>query len=81
MQPAADLVAAAAKFSSCVQDGHDHFKRGEAGTLVMLLDRDAAPIIFNSHRAVGMDGDNDGIGKTGHHFVDAVIDNFIDQVV
>ena len=81
MQPAADLVATTAKLSARVENGHDDFERGKPGTLVMLFYRNAAPIVFDGHRAVGMNSNGDGIGETGHDFVDAVIDDLINEVV
>src|SRR5579885_1200643 len=81
VQAATDLVAAATELAACVQDGHNHFERGEAGPLVVFRYRDAAPVVLDNHRAVGMNGDGDCIRLTRHHLVDAVVNDFIDQLV
>src|SRR5579885_243537 len=81
VQTTTDFIAAAAKLAARMQYGHDDFQRGEARTLVVLLYRYATPVIFNSDGAIGVNGDFDGVGLTGHHFVNAVIDNFLDQVM
>ncbi len=81
MQATADLVAAAAEFAAGVQDGHHDLQRGHVGPLMMALNGDAAPVIFVGYRAIGVNGHLHSIGKTGHHLVDAVIDDLLDQVM
>src|SRR6185312_4778305 len=81
MQTAADLIASTAKFATCVQDGHDHFECGETRPLVMFFYGDATSIILNCYRAVGMDNDLHRIGIPGHYFINAVIDDFGNEVM
>src|SRR5947209_15250811 len=64
-----------------MQDRHNHFKGGEAGALVVLFDRNAAPVVLDSHGTIGVNRHFDRIGKAGHHLVDAVINDLLDQVV
>src|SRR5579864_5338110 len=64
-----------------MQDGHDHFKRGESGALMMFLYGDAASVVFYSDRTIRVDRNLHCVGIAGHHFVDAIIDNFINQVM
>src|SRR5260370_32882031 len=81
MQPGTDLITAAAKLTAGVQDGHDYFKRRKAGALVMLLYGDTASIVFYSYGTVGVDYNFDRVGIACHHFVGAIVDNFINQVM
>src|SRR5579883_422830 len=81
VQAATDLIAAAAELAARVQDGHDHFERGEAGPLRVFRYRDAAPVVLDGDGFVGMDGDNDGIRFACHNLVDAVVNDFGDEVV
>jgi hypothetical protein len=43
--------------------------------------RDAAAIVFHSNGIIFFDGDFDMRAVAGHGFVDAVVNNFIDQMV
>src|SRR5256885_15631019 len=81
METATDLVATAAKLSARVQNGHHDFEGGKPRALMMLFYRNAAPVILDSHRAVGMDDDGDGVSIARHDFVNTVIDDFINEVV
>ncbi len=47
----------------------------------MFLHGDAAPVIFYDDRTIGVDNNGDGVGDTRHDFVDAVIDDFLDEMV
>jgi len=45
------------------------------------VDRDAAAVVVNGHRAVGVHDDLDVRAIAGESFVDAVVDDLVDQVV
>jgi len=45
------------------------------------INRDAAPIIFDRHAAVSVNGNRDAVAVACQRFVDRVIDYFINQVV
>src|SRR4030042_6618476 len=47
----------------------------------MNVYRDAAPVIHEAHGAIFFKGDDNTVAGAGHGFVDAVIGNFIKQVV
>ncbi len=81
MQAAADLVAWAAELATGVEDGHDDFKGGKAWALAVFFYWDAASVICDDDRSIRVDGNADGVGVTGHDFVDAVVDYFIDEMV
>src|SRR5258708_35600362 len=81
MQAATDLITAAAKLTAGVQDGHDYFKRRKAGALVMLLYGDTASIVFYSYGTVGVDYNFDRVGIACQHFVDTIVDNFINHAI
>src|SRR5260370_16937849 len=81
MQAAADLVAASAKLTAGVQDGHDHFQGREAGALVMFLYGDTASVVFYSDGTISVDRNLDRVGIARHDFVNAIIDDFLNQVM
>src|SRR5260370_8780505 len=81
MQAAADLIAASAKLTAGVQDGHDHFQGREAGALVMFLYRDTASVVFYNDGTISVDRHLDRVGIARHDFVNAIIDDFINQVM
>ena len=81
MQAAGDLVAAAvAELAARVQHGEDDLDRRPA-FLGMDGDRNAAPVIGDGHRVVGVDDHVDAGAVTGERLVDGVVDDLVDQVV
>ena len=86
VQAAGRLIGALFELAAEFQHAHDAFQRRDLaahllGELVVDIDRDAAAIVLDGHRAVGIDGDGDALGETGHGFVDRVVHDFVDQVV
>ncbi len=87
VQAAGDLVGAALllELAPGVQLGHDDLDRRlavEVGVLVAHgLDGDAASVVDDGARPVGLDGDADGGGEAGHRLVDRVVDGLVHQVV
>ena len=60
VQAARDLVGVLVELPAGVQDGHDHLGRRDALALVDV-DRDAAAIVGDGDRAVGVDRDVDPV--------------------
>src|SRR5260370_18381972 len=81
MQAAADLIAATAKLTTGVQDGHDHFQGREAGALVMFLYGNTASVVFYGDGTISVDRNLDRVGIARHDFVNAIIDDFLNQVM
>src|SRR5690348_11765606 len=81
MQTTTDLVATAAEFAASMQDSHDDFQCRETRTLMVLRDRNSASIVRDCDRAIGVNDDGNFIGIACHHFVDAIIDHLLDEVV
>ena len=80
VQTAGDLIAPAAEFASCVQDGIDDLKCGLAG-LGLNVDGDAAAIVGDGDGVALVDGHNDVLAVSGQRLVDRVVDDLIDQMV
>ena len=80
VEAAGDLVAAAAELAARVERGQHRLDGREAGLLV-LADRDAAPVVLDADAAVGVDGDVDAVAEAGHRLVDGVVHDLVDQVV
>ena len=81
VQAAGDLVAAAlAELAAGVQDG-EHDLEGGLVLLLHLRDRDAAAVVDDGDRVVGMDRHRDGVAVARERLVDGVVHNLVDQVV
>ena len=63
-----------------MQDRQDDFRRGSP-FFGMLVDRDAAAVIGDADRLVGMDRDRNIRAMTGQGFVDRVIDDLENHVM
>ena len=60
--------------------GHDHFGGGDP-LLVMNADRDAAAVIRDGGRAVGVERDRDRVAIPGKRLVNRVVDDLIHHMV
>ena len=81
MQTARDLVAATlAELAAGVQDGQ-HDLDGRALLLLHDRDRDAAAVVDDRHRVVGVDRDLDARAVARQRLVDRVVDDLVDEVV
>jgi len=80
VQPAGDLVGILVELAAGVQFGHDHFGGGNPFALVDI-DGDAAAVIGHRAGAVRIEDHLDLGGVARQHFVDGVIDHFVDHVV
>ncbi len=80
VEPAGDLVTTAPKLAPGVQLGQHHLQ-----TDLLLggvhVHRDAPPVVHDRHRAVLVQGDQDGVAVAGHGLVDRVVDDLVDQMV
>ena len=81
VQAAGDLVAAAvAELAAGVQDGEDDLGRGPL-LLLEDADWDAAAVVDDGYRVVGVDRDRDLVAVAGERLVDGVVDDLVDEVV
>ncbi|CCJ95496.1 hypothetical protein BN131_3169 [Cronobacter malonaticus 681] len=72
VQTTGDFIGVIIKFTACVQNGHDNFRRRNAFFRVDT-GRNAAPVIRYRDGVVGMDGHDDIFTVTRERFVDSVI--------
>ena len=82
VQAAGDLVAAAlaAELAAGVEH-REHDLGGRPLLLRVLVDRDAAAVVDDGDRLVGVDRDRDLVAVAGERLVDGVVDDLVDQVV
>ena len=81
VQAAGDLVAAAvAELAAGVQHGQHDLDRRPA-LLLHDRDRDAAAVVGDGDRVVGVDRDVDRRREAGERLVDGVVDDLVDEVV
>ncbi len=86
VQTAGGLVRAFFELAAELEDRHNAFQRGDVaahffGELIVLVDRDAAAIVFDGDGTIVVDGDPHFAGEVGHGLVDGIVDDFVDQVV
>ena len=63
-----------------MEHGHDDFG-GRAAFLGLDVDRDAAAVVDDADRAVGVDRDDDVVAVAGERLVDRVVDDLENHVV
>ena len=81
MQAAGDLVAAAvAELAAGVEDGEHDLERRLA-LLLHRVDGDAAAVVDDGDRVVGVDRHVDARAVAGERLVDGVVDDLVDEVV
>ncbi len=80
VQAAGDLVGRVVELSAGVEDRHDDLERGDLLDRVHI-DRDAAAVVHDGNRVVGMDRDLDARAEAGHGLVDRVVDDLPHKVV
>ena len=80
VQAAGDLVGRVVELAAGVEDRHDDLERGDLLDRVHI-DRDAAAVVHDGDRVVGMDRDLDAGAEAGHGLVDGVVDNLPHKVV
>jgi len=80
MQAAGNLVGILIEFPPGVQLGHDHLGRRDAFAFVDV-GGDAAPVVGDRARTVGVENHLDLGGVAGQRLVDGVVDHFIDHVM
>ena len=80
MQTARDLISVLVELTAGMQVGHDDLGSGDP-LLVMDADRNAAPVIGDGARAVGVEGHRDGVAIAGERLVDRVVDDLVNHVV
>ena len=80
MQTAGKLVVLIGKFTTCVQTGEDQFNTGNAVVRVHVH-RHAAAVVGHLDRAVFVQYDLDILAVTGEGFVNAVVNDFLDEMI
>ena len=81
VQTARGLVDLGVEFAAGVQRAHDDFERGLVLELWMRIDRNAAPVIGDGDKAVGLHLDFDPVGVTGERLVHGIVDHLGEQVM
>jgi len=79
MQAAGNLVAGAAEFSAGVKNRQHHFHRRFAG--FMHIHRNSPAIIGDGNRIILVDHDIHFVAIAGQRLIDAVVHDFIHQMV
>ena len=80
VQSARDLVRVLVEFAAGMKVGHDYLG-GRHPFLVVDADRDAAAVVGDGARAVGVQGHGNGVAIAGQRLVDRVVDDLVDHVV
>ena len=81
VEPAGDLVSPAlAELAAGVEGGEDDLCSGSL-LLGMLVDRDAAAVVDDGDRLVGVDRYLDLVAVAGERLVDRVVDDLVDEVM
>ena len=80
VQAARNLVGVLVELSAGVQLGHDDLGRRDA-LLFVDAGRNAAPVVGDGARAVGVEGHGHELGMPGQRLVDRVVDDLVDHVV
>ena len=80
VQAAGDLVRAVVEFPAGVQHGHDDLG-GRDALLAVDIHRDAAAVVGDGDRFVGVDGDHDAVAVAGQRLVDGVVDDLENHVM
>ena len=81
VEAAGDLVALAAELAAGVEL-RQHDRRAPGRPVPSIdVDRDAAAVVDDGDRVVGMDRDLDRVVEAGHRLVDGVVDDLVDEVV
>ena len=81
VEAAGHLVALAAELAAGVEDGQDHLEGALAPLVGHRRDGDAAPVVVDGARAIGVEGDLDAVAVPGEGLVDAVVHQLVDEVV
>ena len=79
VETAGNFVSAAAEFTAGVEHGESHFHGGSAGAVE--IHGNAAAVVQHGNAFVLMDGDKDLGAVAGQRFVNAVIDDLIDEMM
>ena len=80
MEAAGDLIAAAAKFPSGMQDGIDHLQ-GRAASLRLNIHGNAPSVVGDGDGLSWIDGDGNMLAVPGQSFVNGIDHDLIDQMV
>ena len=75
-----NLVSATAELATGMEHRINGFKR-RTSSLFLNVDRNSAAVVLNGNAVVFFNGHVDFIAKSGESFIDAVVDNFPDQMV
>ncbi len=80
MKSSWDLIGLRVEFPAGMKSGHHDFS-GWPFLSFVNPDRDSSAIIGNGDTRIHVDNDIDLVAVPGQRFIDAVVDDFIDQMV
>ena len=80
VQTAGDLVGILVELAARMELRHDDFGGRNAFAGVDIR-RDAAAVVGDRHRPIGIERDGDDVGMAGKRLVDRVVDDLVDHVV
>ena len=80
VQPARDLVGVLVELTAGMEVGHDDLGGGHP-LLVVDPDRDAAAVVGDGARAVGVQRHRDRVAIAGERLVDRVVDDLVNHVM
>ena len=81
VQAARGVVDLGVEFAAGVQRAHDHFQRRLVLELRVRVDRNAAPIVGDGDKAVGLHLHFDPIGVAGERLVHGIVDHLGEQMM
>lgn len=81
VQAAGGLVNLAVELSAGVQRGHDDLERRLVLELGVGVDGDAAAVVGDGQRAIGLELDGNEGGVAGHRLVHGIVDHLGEEVV
>ena len=81
VQTARGLVDLGVEFAAGMQRAHDHFQRRLVLEFRMRIDRNAAAVVGDGDKAVGLHLDLDPVGVAGQRLVHGVVDDLGEQVM
>ena len=81
MQAARGLVDLGIEFAAGMQRAHDHFQRRLVLEFGVRIDRDAAAVVGDGDKTVGLHLDVDPVGMAGQRLVHGVVDHFGEQMM
>ncbi len=80
MQTTGDFIGILVELTTGMQLGHDDFRSRNAFT-GMNIRRNAAAVVGDRNRSLGIERDRDDIGVTRKGFVNGIVHDFVDHMM